>query len=151
MYFITAPQTKWRGGGGVCARRGRACPEGVCMLGRGACMPGECACAGGRAWSGGCAWLGPRTPPWPDTTRYGRSMSGWYASYWNAFLYFICCLRSSSHHSRISWQISAVLSLTSFFSKWRNFRLIRWIVNTHPCMMNTIQFQPHKRTENILV
>ena len=24
--------------------------------------------------------------PWPDTMRYGQSMNGRYASYWNAFL-----------------------------------------------------------------
>ena len=48
-------------GGGV--RGGGMHGQGSCMSrGRGVCMP--------------------------DTMRYGRSMSGWYASYWNAFLSF---------------------------------------------------------------
>ena len=47
---------------------GRVWPWGVCM--EGACMPHP-------------------PPPQPDTTRYGRSMSGRYASYWNAFLFNI--------------------------------------------------------------
>ena len=65
---------------------------------------------GGHAWweacmvGGGCAWWGHAwqgrracvvgacmariPPPAPDTTRYGRSMSGRYTSYWKAFLSF---------------------------------------------------------------
>ena len=54
----------WLAGGH--AWLGGVCGWGVCAWGKGACM----ACM----------------PPWPDTTRYGRSMSGRYASYWNAFL-----------------------------------------------------------------
>ena len=51
-----------------------------------------------RGWGGGmgcvCAWPGGggmrgMHAPQPDTTRYGRSMSGRYASYWNAFLFSI--------------------------------------------------------------
>ena len=52
------------------AREGweRACPGDI--RARGACVPRGHACP----------------PQRPDTMRYGRSMSGQYASYWNAFL-----------------------------------------------------------------
>ena len=78
---------------GVCVGRGGhawqggMCGRGVCMAGgmygRGACV------AGGQAWQGGvhgrgCMGVHGREPP--DTVRYGRSMRGRYASYWNAFL-----------------------------------------------------------------
>ena len=67
------------GGGhalGVCAWLGG-------MHGWGACVDG------GHAWPGACVARegGAASPPPPDTTRYDRSMSGRYASYWNAFLY----------------------------------------------------------------
>ena len=68
----------WLGG---CAWWGHACPGGV--HGRWwRCMPGSMhgqgpACPGG---------MHAPPSPRPDTTRYGRSMSGRYASYWNAFL-----------------------------------------------------------------
>ena len=61
----------------VCMVKGGMRGEGACvgkggMHGKG----GECVAKGGHAWYS-------RLP----STRYGRSMSGWYASYWNAFLY----------------------------------------------------------------
>ena len=47
---------------------------------------------GGHAWWGGAhEWRGScmaRMPPAPDTMINGRSMSGQYSSYWNAFLFF---------------------------------------------------------------
>ena len=54
-----------------------------------------CMARGGCAWPGGMRGRGmggmramhAPLPPQPDTTRYGRSMSGRYASYWNAFLF----------------------------------------------------------------
>ena len=51
--------------------------------GRGACMAGGSICGKG-VRGGECAWHA-RPPPPPDTMRYG-SMSGRYASYWNAYL-----------------------------------------------------------------
>ena len=42
-------------------------------------MPGGVCVPRGHAWHA-------RPPQWPDTMRYGRSMSEQYASYWNAFL-----------------------------------------------------------------
>ena len=86
------------GGGGICASWG-VCFLGVCMLLRGcACFPGGVHTSGGGVCaSGGCVCFpggvclgGMRVthPPWPDTTRYGRSMSGRYASYRNAFLFY---------------------------------------------------------------
>ena len=71
----------------------------------GACVAGGVCVAGGHAWQGSMRGWGAggqaypvggtcvaRMPPLYDTTRYGRSMSGWYASYWNAFLF--CELRT---------------------------------------------------------
>ena len=77
-------------GAGVCGKGGRAwqrggmrgkggmrCERGVCMAKGG--MRGE---GGGVHGEGGCAWYAPPRPP-----RYGRSLRGRYASYWNAFLF----------------------------------------------------------------
>ena len=67
------------------------------MHGWGACVPGGvhgrevCVAGVGHAWLGGmhghvgCAWHARPCPP--DATRYGQSISGLYASYWNAFLF----------------------------------------------------------------
>ena len=49
---------------------------------QGACMPGGC---GEGHWLLGLAGVCRACPP--DTTRYGRSVRGRYASYWNAFLF----------------------------------------------------------------
>ena len=81
----------WQGGmhgrGGMCGSGG-VCGRGdMCGGGHGGGhawqggMHGGGVCGGGHAWQGACM---PRMPP--DTTRYGRSMRGRYASYWNAFL-----------------------------------------------------------------
>ena len=78
--------------GGVCASWGCACfPGGVHTSGGGVCASGGCVCfPGGVHASRGCVSGGHacNTPPWPDTTRYGRSMSGRYTSYRNAFLFY---------------------------------------------------------------
>ena len=71
---------------------GCACLEGVCAQGRDA--QGVASMPRGHAWPGGCVAgvHAMHTPPQPDTMRYGRSMRGRYASYWNAFLScFITC------------------------------------------------------------
>ena len=75
----------------------RGCSSGVCIVGRGGmhgCSGGACMVAlggmHGCSWggvcgcSGGCAWLlqGGMHGFFDEI----RSMSGWYASYWNAFL-----------------------------------------------------------------
>ena len=65
---------------------------GACMA-RGVCMAGGCAWLGGVHGRGVCMARGAcaactSPTPRPDTTRYGRSMSGRYASYWNAFLFW---------------------------------------------------------------
>ena len=65
------------GGGGVRGKGARVCVAGACV-GGGACVAG-----GGMRGQGVCM---PRMPP-PDTTRYGQSMRGRYATYWNAFLF----------------------------------------------------------------
>ena len=72
---------------------GTVAPWGVCVVAPGgACVvaPGGCGCSWGHAWllPGGCAWLLPRGGMhgiWRDTEI--RSMSGRYASHWNAFLF----------------------------------------------------------------
>ena len=76
--------------------------EGACVVARGMCMVapgaggvGGCACLlrGGHAWFylGGHAWFysGGACVVFSVFFRYNeiRSMSGWYASYWNAFLW----------------------------------------------------------------
>ena len=81
--------------GVICVAGGEHAWRGACVVGgvhggghawQGSCMVGGhawqgCVCGGGHAWQGACM---PHMPP--DTTRYGRSMRGRYASYWNAFL-----------------------------------------------------------------
>ena len=75
----------WQGGGvhgmGVCIvgdMRGRGCAwqGGACMVG-GACV------TGGHVWQGGHAWQGGVRGRYYEI----RSMSGRYATYWNAFLF----------------------------------------------------------------
>ena len=76
-------------GGGVCGQRGACMAGGMC--GRGVCMAGGCMVGGmcgrggmrgrGVCMAGGCMGVRGREPP--DTVRYGRSMRGRYASYWN--------------------------------------------------------------------
>ena len=103
-----------RGGGGMRGRgvvmHGRgACVVGAClaggmcgrggMHGRGANVWQGGMCGRGHVWWGGVCGRGGmhgRThvchtplPPTCDTTRYGWSMRGRYASYWNAFLFQI--------------------------------------------------------------
>ena len=79
--------------GGACTARG-ACVVGMCVAG-GACVAGGHAWSGVRDWWGGlCGWGGVHgwgrawyaRPP-PHTMRYGRSMRGRYASYWNALCF----------------------------------------------------------------
>ena len=70
---------------------GGMCGQGVCMargVHGGVAWPGGM-CGQGAGMAGGCMAREvcvARMPPPPDTMRYGGSMSGWYASYWNAFL-----------------------------------------------------------------
>ena len=68
----------------MCAHGGHACLGGLGVCGWGGHGWLRCVWPGGHAWSGGLACPdGVSLPsPWPD----GRSMSGSYASYWNAFL-----------------------------------------------------------------
>ena len=72
-------------GGGMHGCRGVCMVGGACVVARGACMVaggvhgcGVCMVAGGHAWLWRGACIGY------DEI---RSMSGRYASYWNAFLY----------------------------------------------------------------
>ena len=57
----------------------------ACVAG-GTCMVG--ACVVGDVWQGAC--MAGEMPP--DTMRYGRSMRGRYASYWNAFFFLFVCM-----------------------------------------------------------
>ena len=70
--------------GGVCMAGGMHTWQGVSMAG--ACMAGGCVVGG--CVVGGCVVRGPTWHAGP-TGRYFeiRSMSGRYASYWNAFLF----------------------------------------------------------------
>ena len=71
----------------------------MCVLGGHACW-GACVVQGVGGMRGPGGMHGPHTPPpRPDTMRYGRSMSGRYASYWNAFLleyYINCCFHEDT-------------------------------------------------------
>ena len=95
-------------GGGVRGCLGGVCvvaPGGACMVASGGgicgCLGGRawllwggmCGCSGGHAWLlGGHAWLLPGGGVCGFFSFFGyneiRSMSGRYASYWNAFLCF---------------------------------------------------------------
>ena len=101
------------GGGGM---HGRGCVwwghvwQGVCMMG-GMCGEGGVH-GGGQVWQGcvwwRCAWQGAsmgrghvcQLCPHPTPSRYYRiwSMSGKYASYWNAFLFLHYRHHNSSHY-----------------------------------------------------
>ena len=87
-------------GGSVCGKGGVCMAKWVCMAKGGGyvvkgviCLWAVCMAGGmhggghalGACVAGGHAWH--TCPPRPDTTRYGRSMRGRYASYWNAFLF----------------------------------------------------------------
>ena len=65
-----------------------ACVAGAVRMWRGACVVGGCAWQGACVAEGGVCGRGCacHTRPPPNTTRYGRSMRGRYASYWNTFL-----------------------------------------------------------------
>ena len=65
--------------------RGECVAGGVHAKGEGACM------AGGMHGWGACMCV--MHTPQPDTMQYSRSMSGQYASYWNAFLFQIIILQ----------------------------------------------------------
>ena len=61
---------------------GGRCVSGGCMA-RGVCMEGACmvgVCMAGGMHGRGCVC---------HTVKYGRSMHGRYASYWNAFLFYV--------------------------------------------------------------
>ena len=70
--------------GGVCGKRG------ACMV------------------KGGHAWYAP--PPIP--TRYGRSLRGRYASYWNAFLFKLLLLAVTKDSTNSQMIICLVTSKT---------------------------------------
>ena len=76
--------------GGMHGRQECVC-QGECMAGgmhgRGG-MHGGGACVVGACMAGGM--YATHAPP--NTTRYGRSMHGRYASYWNAFLFLLILL-----------------------------------------------------------
>ena len=86
--------------GGVCM----VAPRGACVVARGACvvaLGGMRGCSGGHAWllwggmhgcSGGHVWLLPGGGGVHGFFDEIRSMSGRYASYWNAFLLNILLL-----------------------------------------------------------
>ena len=83
---------------GVCGEGGACMVKGACMgdvLGKGGCVVK----GGMRGKRGLCMVC---TNPHPST-RYGRSMRGRYASYWNAFLFSICVVKIfiSSEYSNL--------------------------------------------------
>ena len=100
----------------------------VILFTGGGCLP--------KCMLGYTPWAGTPLGRHPPADGY---CCGCNASYWNAFL-FLCVVR---------FREECIL----LFSKWRDFRPIRWIrriLQNHSCM-NRIQLHPHKSTENILV
>ena len=78
--------------GGACMAGGCAWPGGLeSVCGGGVCVAGGCVVGACMAEGGMCGGGGMRdTYTYPPGRYYGygiRSMSGRYASYWNAFLY----------------------------------------------------------------
>ena len=73
-------------GRGACVAGGGACVAGACVAG--ACMAGEIGVWWGHAWQGACMAEGDVHGRGAVCGRYYeiQSMSGWYESYWNAFL-----------------------------------------------------------------
>ena len=71
------------GEGGMCGEGGHVWQRGVYMV------KGACVVRGGMRGKGGMNGEGEACMVCmpPSSTRYGRSMRGWYASYWNAFLF----------------------------------------------------------------
>ena len=95
------PQTNGGGEEGGVHGWGSVHGWGVCMAIVGVWLGGMhghrgCVAGGGGMHGQGCAWWGGMhggvcvyhtcPHPRPDAMRYSWSMSGWYASYWNAFL-----------------------------------------------------------------
>ena len=91
-------------GVGVCGCRGGACVvKGPCVAKGGMCGEGRvCVAKGGHVWQrggmcgkrggmcaegGACVAKGGACVVCTPPTRYGRSLRGRYASYWNAFLF----------------------------------------------------------------
>ena len=88
----------------------------ILFTGGGACPGG----VGVRAWGehaypGACV---PRTPPpeRPDTMRYGRSMGGQYASYWNAFLLNLVT-KFFAENDVLTWDVLVFLNLSHISPK----------------------------------
>ena len=152
----------WQGGvcgggcvaGGVCVAGGmhgrghawkrRACVVGG-MCGRGVCMAAGCAWQGGACVAVGHAWrwhVCHASPP-SHTMRYGRSMRGRYASYWNAFLLFT------------TFPPLFLIQIT----RWWSRRLFLWLLRgrvgwmgsmAFPCSRSPVpQWQPQLTRRNI--
>ena len=87
-FDIDFASQRWKGG--VRGEGGHAWWRGACMV------KGACVAKGGHAWQRGGGMRGIRR----DTEI--RSMSGRYASYWNAFLFFLFCSVPTSNSNIIS-------------------------------------------------
>ena len=75
-------------GGGMHGRG--VCMAGVACMAGGACVVGGMCCREGVCVAGGCAWwggMGGGGCVWQGGMHGIPSMSGWYTSYWNAFLF----------------------------------------------------------------
>ena len=75
--------------GGVCMARGCVHGKGVCAWQVG--MSGGMRCRGGPAWQGGMCGRGGGRGGMCGRYYEMRSVSGQYASYWNAFLFYNFC------------------------------------------------------------
>ena len=83
-------------GKGVCVVKGGMHSGGVCVVKGGECMAKGACMVRGHVWQrGGHVWQGGMhgracVVCIPPSTRYGLSTRGRYASYWNAFFFWLC-------------------------------------------------------------
>ena len=104
------------GGGHVWLPGGMHDCQGACVVARGhAWLPGGCMAVGGHAWLWGACMVAGRVCMGYDEI---RSMSGQYASYWNAFLLNKVTARGAEHlKQKTPFTLKAFQLKDSFHSK----------------------------------
>ena len=118
--------------GGVCGRGGHAWQGGVCVAG--GMHGGGCVWQGGVCVAGGMHgrgdMCGTNTPP----ARYYEiwSMSGRYASYWNAYLFYIVSFVSFSHRC-IVYTTSKTVKHAKCKSSINNLNILYFCVVYYTC------------------
>ena len=106
---VCARQQGMHGRGGVCGReyawQGGMCGRETCMVGgmcRGACLARGDMCGRGHVWQGACMAGGCMAGGMHGRYYEMQSMSGQYASYWNAFLLTVKLQRPHAQNDHFS-------------------------------------------------